>query len=142
MTSSTASEDILTAIKRMLRSQLFFGMLAILYQIFSEDVTRIESASIGVVVAIIPGLFGMYLASVKAKKNPDADIKDLIQFSRKVKLVYTVILFAIVFRLMDVENIVVIASYCITFIGYFVSPFLNKKEDDLRIEGGKRTNRS
>nr|WP_284676602.1 hypothetical protein [Vibrio sinus] len=126
----------------MLRSQLFFGMLAILYQIFSEDVTRIESASIGVVVAIIPGLFGMYLASVKAKKNPDADIKDLIQFSRKVKLVYTVILFAIVFRLMDVENIVVIASYCITFIGYFVSPFLNKKEDDLRIEGGKRTNRS
>ncbi len=75
----------------------------------------------------------MYLASVKAKKNPDAEIKDLIQFSRKVKLVYTVILFAIVFRLMDVENIVVIVSYCITFIGYFVSPFLNKKEDDLRI---------
>lgn len=133
MIDSTTSDDILIAIKRMMRSQLFFGMLVIIYQIFSGDIARIESASIGVVVAIIPGLFGMYLASVKAKKNPDADIKDLIQFSRKVKLVYTVILFAIVFRLMDVENIVVIVSYCITFIGYFVSPFLNKKEDDLRI---------
>ncbi|CAH0539193.1 ATP synthase subunit I [Vibrio marisflavi] len=133
MIDSTTSDDILIAIKRMMRSQLFFGLLVIIYQVFSGDIARIESASIGVVVAIIPGLFGMYLASVKAKKNPDAEIKDLIQFSRKVKLVYTVILFAIVFRLMDVENIVVIVSYCITFIGYFVSPFLNKKEDDLRI---------
>ncbi|EGU46590.1 hypothetical protein VIOR3934_07548 [Vibrio orientalis CIP 102891 = ATCC 33934] len=128
MKESTASDDILLAMKKIMWCQLLFGLFAIIFEIFSSynRGVNIESALIGVILAILPGMFGMFLASRKAKFRPDVDIKDLMQLSGSMKLVYTVISFALVFHFFKMRNVVMITSYSITFLGYFVAPLLYK----------------
>lgn len=116
--------------------QLTFGLFAIAFELlssFHRDL-NIESAFIGVFLAIIPGMFGMFVASRKAKYRPNVDLKDLMQLSGSVKLVYTVISFALVFHFFKMRNVVILISYAITFLGYFVAPLLYKQvlDDDAK----------
>ena len=84
---------------------------------------NIESSLIGVLLAAVPSLIGMLLASYKATLRPNKSVKDLVRLSRNIKVIYTIVLFGLVFHFMVVRNSVVIVSYCITFLGCFISPF-------------------
>ncbi|PMH46822.1 hypothetical protein BCU68_01935 [Vibrio sp. 10N.286.49.B3] len=126
MQHDNASTDIVLAAKTMLMSQCLFGVLAIAYEIIMNNSLSVESSLIGVVIAIIPALFGMYIASRKVKYKPNINMKDLMHLSRNIKLVYTVIMFVLAFKFMALSNTVVIEAYCITFIGYFIAPMINK----------------
>ncbi|MGF1742485.1 hypothetical protein L4C34_15645 [Vibrio profundum] len=119
------SDDIIIATKRLVKCQVAFGAVAMLYEVFFSTARgrNIESALIGVLLAIVPSLIGMLLASYKATLRSNKSVKDLIQLSRNAKLIYTVVFFGLVFHFMVIRNVVVIISYCITFLGCFISPF-------------------
>ncbi|EGU30355.1 hypothetical protein VIBRN418_19558 [Vibrio sp. N418] len=136
MKESTASKDILLAMRKIMLCQLTFGLFAVAFEVLSSfhRELNIESALIGVFLAIIPGMFGMFVASRKVKYRPNVDLKDLMQLSGSVKLVYTVISFALVFHFFKMRNVVILISYAITFLGYFVAPLLYKQvlDDDAK----------
>ncbi len=54
MQASIPREDIMLAGKRILYSQLMLGLMFILYEILFGDRLDILSASIGVVIAVVP----------------------------------------------------------------------------------------
>ena len=122
---SSVSDDIIIATKRMVKCQVAFGAVAILYEVFFSTARgrNIESALIGVLLAVVPSLIGMLLASYKARSRPNKSVKDLIQLSRNAKIIYTIIFFFFIFHFMVIRNVAVITSYCITFLGCFISPF-------------------
>ncbi|WP_367971275.1 hypothetical protein RJD38_10935 [Vibrio scophthalmi] len=75
MKESTASKDILLAMRKIMLCQLTFGLFAVAFEVLSSfhRELNIESALIGVFLAIIPGMFGMFVASRKAKYRPNAE---------------------------------------------------------------------
>ncbi|MFC5080389.1 ATP synthase I chain [Vibrio thalassae] len=128
MQASIPSEDIMLAGKRILYGQLMLGLMFILYEILFGDRLDILSASIGVVIAVVPPFIGMIFASLKAKYKPQHNLKDLMRLSRNIKMIYTIVMFILTFRFMELNNVTVLAGYCITVLGFFISPMLKDQQ--------------
>ncbi len=83
-----------------------------------------ESSALGVVIAMLPPLFGFIYASLKVHKNPNYSLRDLMQMSRVVKITYTFLMFILAFQFFKLDNPVILYAYIFTMIGYFLTPFI------------------
>ncbi|MCL9773617.1 ATP synthase subunit I [Vibrio methylphosphonaticus] len=130
MEANMTGDDIMLAGKRILYSQLIIGSIFILYETFFKDKINLESALTGMVIAIVPSLIGMIFASFKAKYKPKQNLNDLMQLSRNIKIIYTIVMFVLTFRFMALRNVTVLAAYCITVLGFFISPLFKDKQEN------------
>lgn len=128
MHSNISSKSIILAGNRMLYSQIIFGSIILLYQIVFKSKLDIESAFVGVSVAIAPLFMGTIIASYKARRKPNHSLKDLLKLSRNIKVIYTIVMFIFTFRFMAVNQHTVLAAYCITVLGLFLSPMFKEQQ--------------
>ncbi|MEZ9301899.1 ATP synthase subunit I [Vibrio breoganii] len=125
------SGDILVAAKKVILCQVVLAIGVVLFEVFFGNKIDMESAVLGVVIAMIPPLIGFIYASLKVQRNPNYSLRDLMQMSRVVKLIYTFVMFILAFRFFGLDNPVIIEAYIVTMIGYFLTPFIigsNKSE--------------
>ncbi|USD61692.1 ATP synthase subunit I [Vibrio sp. SCSIO 43140] len=128
MHSNISSKSIILAGNRMLYSQMVFGSITLLYLIVFKSKLDIESAFIGISIAIAPLFMGTRVASYKAKRKPEYSLKDLLKLSRNIKVIYTIVMFIFTFRFMAVNQHMVLAAYCITVLGLFLSPMFKEQQ--------------
>ncbi|MFB9135632.1 ATP synthase subunit I [Vibrio sp. AK197] len=129
MEASSTSDSIMLAGKRILITQLVIGLVFVLFELFSGGVVGVESAVTGVVIAIIPSMAGMLFASMKSKMKPTESLRDLMNLSRNIKLIYTIILFILTFRFMALRNIVVLIAFSLTMFGHFFTPLFKDQDE-------------
>ncbi|MFA0697923.1 ATP synthase subunit I, partial [Vibrio sp. 10N.222.49.C9] len=79
------SGDILVAAKRVILCQVVLAIGVVLFEVFFGNKIDMESAVLGVVIAMIPPLIGFIYASLKVQRNPNYSLRDLMQMSRVVK---------------------------------------------------------
>ncbi|CAM3064656.1 ATP synthase subunit I [Vibrio rarus] len=118
------SGDILVAAKRVVLCQVVLAVGVVLFEVLFGNKVDMESAALGVIVAMLPPLFGFIYASLKVQRNPNYSLRDLMQMSRVVKIVYTCLMFIIAFRFFGLDNPVMLEAYIVTMIGYFFAPFI------------------
>ncbi|EAS45486.1 hypothetical protein C9J48_07720 [Photobacterium profundum] len=124
----SSRSDILLAAKQILISQIICGAIYLPYVVMYSDLLGIESALIGMAIAVIPSMMGMITATFKVKLKKDSSISELIRVTRTVKLVYTVVMFILAFRFMALSNVIMLSAYGMTFLGCFLTPILNKPQ--------------
>ncbi|PTP90155.1 hypothetical protein [Vibrio splendidus] len=118
------SSDILVAAKRVVLCQIVLAVGVVLYEVFFGNKVDMESSALGVVIAMLPPLFGFIYASLKVHKNPNYSLRDLMQMSRVVKITYTFLMFILAFQFFKLDNPVLLYAYIFTMIGYFLTPFI------------------
>ncbi|MCE7629068.1 ATP synthase subunit I, partial [Vibrio fluvialis] len=116
------SNAIMVAGKRILCAQTVLGLLFIGFEYFRYGTLSAESAFTGVVIAVVPSLIGMLLASIKSKFKPTESLRDLMNLSRNIKVIYTILMFVLTFRFMALRNIVVLIAFSVTMLGHFFTP--------------------
>lgn len=122
METNITSNAIMLAGRRIVIAQLLLGGLFMGYEYLSNGVLSAESALTGVLIAVLPSLLGMVMASIKSKLKPEKSLRDLMNLSRNIKIVYTVVTFVLTFRFMALRNIVVLIAYSVTMLGHFFTP--------------------
>ncbi|GAD80818.1 ATP synthase subunit I [Vibrio ezurae] len=118
------SGDILVAAKRVVLCQVVLAVGVVLFEVIFGNKVDMESAALGVVIAMLPPLIGFMYASLKVQKNPNYSLRDLMQMSRVVKIIYTFVMFILAFRFFGLDNPVILEAYVVTMIGYFFAPFI------------------
>lgn len=118
------SSDILVAAKRVVLCQIVLAVGVVLYEVFFGNKVDMESSALGVVIAMLPPLFGFIYSSLKVHKNPNYSLRDLMQMSRVVKITYTFLMFILAFQFFKLDNPVILYAYIFTMIGYFLTPFI------------------
>ncbi|SDG80522.1 hypothetical protein SAMN04488136_10315 [Vibrio xiamenensis] len=129
MEANSTSDSIMLAGKRILITQLGLGLAFVVYELFSNGAIGVESALTGVVIAIVPSMIGMMFASMKSKMKPSESLRDLMNLSRNIKLIYTIIMFVLTFRFMALRNIVVLIAFCVTMLGHFLTPLFKDQDE-------------
>ena len=86
MEVSSSRSDILSAAKQMLISQIICGAIYLPYVVISSDLLGIESALIGMAIAVIPSMMGMVTAMFKVKLKKDSSISELIRVLERLSL--------------------------------------------------------
>ena len=69
------SSDILVAAKRVVLCQIVLAVGVVLYEVFFGNKVDMESSALGVVIAMLPPLFGFIYASLKVHKNPNYSLR-------------------------------------------------------------------
>ncbi|EKO3931794.1 ATP synthase subunit I [Vibrio fluvialis] len=129
MEASSTSNAIMVAGKRILCAQTVLGLLFIGFEYFRYGTLSAESAFTGVVIAVVPSLIGMLLASIKSKFKPTESLRDLMNLSRNIKVIYTILMFVLTFRFMALRNIVVLIAFSVTMLGHFFTPMFQDKAE-------------
>ncbi|MCE7600984.1 ATP synthase subunit I [Vibrio fluvialis] len=129
MEASSTSNVIMVAGKRILCAQTVLGLLFIGFEYFRYGTLSAESAFTGVVIAVVPSLIGMLLASIKSKFKPTESLRDLMNLSRNIKVIYTILMFVLTFRFMALRNIVVLIAFSVTMLGHFFTPMFKDKAE-------------
>ncbi len=106
MEANIHDDPILVAGKRILIAQAALGLVFIAYEYMRSGTLSAESAITGVLIAILPSLFGMVFASIKSRVKPEESLRDLMHLSRNIKVIYTIVMFVLTFRFMALRNIV------------------------------------
>ncbi|KXI23885.1 ATP synthase subunit I [Photobacterium sanguinicancri] len=128
MESYSPGSDIISVVKSLLLAQSIVGAAVILYQIVSGDSLSVESALIGVAVAVVPSLLGLLAVAVKVKRNNRSHISELAWFNESIKLTYTAVLMLLVSRFIEINEIVMLIAYSLTYMGSCLTPILNKPQ--------------
>ncbi|MDO6541284.1 ATP synthase subunit I [Photobacterium sanguinicancri] len=128
MESYSPGSDIISVVKSLLLAQSIVGAAVILYQIVSGDSLSVESALIGVAVAVVPSLLGLLAVAVKVKRNKRSHISELAWFNESIKLTYTAVLMLLVSRFIEINEIVMLIAYSLTYMGSCLTPILNKPQ--------------
>ncbi|CAH7458679.1 conserved membrane hypothetical protein [Vibrio chagasii] len=118
------SGDILVAAKRVVLCQVVLAVGVVLYEVFFGNKVDMESSALGIVIAMLPPLFGFIYTSLKVRKNPNYSLRDLMQMSRVVKITYTFLMFILAFQFFKLDNPVILYAYILTMVGYFLTPFI------------------
>ena len=118
------SGDILVAAKKVILCQVVLAVGVVLFEVFLGNKVDMESSALGIVIAMLPPLFGFIYASLKVRKNPNYSLRDLMQMSRVVKITYTFLMFILAFQFFKLDNPVILYAYIFTMIGYFLTPFI------------------
>ncbi|MDN3702246.1 ATP synthase subunit I [Vibrio artabrorum] len=118
------TSDILVAAKTVVLCQVILAIGVVLFEVFFGNKLDMESSVLGIVMAIIPPLLGFIYASLKVRKNPNYSLRDLMQMSRVVKIIYTFLMFILVFKFLKLDNPVILYAYIFTMVGYFLTPFI------------------
>ncbi|MBF9002793.1 ATP synthase subunit I [Vibrio nitrifigilis] len=129
MVANSTSKAIMLAGRRILCAQLTLGILFIIGVFFSQGKLSAESACIGVIIAILPSYLGMGLASIKSRSQPTKSLRDLMKLSRRTKLIYTVLLFVLTFKLLSLHNVVVLIAFSVAMLGHFVTPLMAGQDE-------------
>ena len=127
MEANIHDDPILMAGKRILIAQATLGLVFIAYEYMRSGSLSAESAITGVLIAILPSLFGMVFASIKSRVKPEESLRDLMHLSRNIKVIYTIVMFVLTFRFMAVRNIVVLIGFCVTMFGHFLTPLFRDR---------------
>lgn len=128
MESHSPSSDIVSVIKSLLIAQSIIGAIVILYEIISGDSLSVESALIGVIVAVVPSLLGLLAVALKVKRNNRSHISELAWFNEAIKWTYTAVLMLLVSKYIEINEIVMIVAYSLTYMGSCLTPILNKPQ--------------
>ncbi|MEZ8092988.1 ATP synthase subunit I [Photobacterium swingsii] len=128
MESYSPGSDIISVVKSLLIAQSIVGALVILYQIVLGNALSVESALIGVAIAVVPSLLGLLAVAVKVKRNNRSHISELAWFNESIKLIYTAVLMLLVSRFIEINEIVMLVAYSLTYVGSCLTPILNKPQ--------------
>ncbi|MEZ8739341.1 ATP synthase subunit I [Photobacterium swingsii] len=128
MESYSPGSDIISVVKSLLIAQSIVGALVISYQIVLGDALSVESALIGVAIAVVPSLLGLLAVAVKVKRNNRSHISELAWFNESIKLIYTAVLMLLVSRFIEINEIVMLVAYSLTYVGSCLTPILNKPQ--------------
>ena len=128
MKADSGCNDIISAAKIILLGQLIVGFLFIISICITNNSFGVKSAIIGVAIAVIPSLLGLGSAAYKLKMNTDVSIRYLAKLNSLVKWVYTALMILTVVRFIPVDNKIMLLAYSVTFLGYFLTPILNKPQ--------------
>ncbi|WP_261817952.1 ATP synthase subunit I [Vibrio gallicus] len=130
MKLDSANTSIIVAAKRVFLCQIVLAVGVVLYEVVFGNELGLKSALVGSAIAIIPALLGFYYSSLKVQRNPDYSLRDLMKMSRVVKLIYTFVAFIIAFKVLNLDNPVIIEAYIVTMIGHFLTPFIADSQSE------------
>ncbi|MGR5062141.1 ATP synthase subunit I [Photobacterium sp. DNB22_13_2] len=120
--------DIISALKSLLLAQSIIGVVVVLYEFVSSDSLGGESALIGVAIAVVPSLLGLLSVAIKVKRNKRSHIGELAWFNEIIKWTYTALLMLMVSRFNEINEIVMLVAYSLTYVGSCLTPMLNKPQ--------------
>ncbi|WPC76131.1 ATP synthase subunit I [Vibrio porteresiae] len=129
MEANSTSKAIMLAGRRILFAQAALGVLFVIGAFLFAGQLSGESAVTGVVIAVLPSLFGMGLASIKSRSKPSESLRDLMNLSRNTKVIYTIIMFVLTFRLLALRNIIVLVAFSVAMLGHFFTPFFTDRNE-------------
>lgn len=124
------STSIIVAAKRVFLCQIVLAVGVVLYEVVFGNKLDMESAILGCAIAMLPALIGFFYSSLKVQRNPNYSLRDLMQMSRVVKLIYTFVAFIIAFRFFMLDNPVILEAYIVTMVGYFLTPFIADSQSE------------
>ena len=123
MQAISTSQAIMVAGCRILKVQSYLGGIVIVATLYTQGMVTAESALMGSLIAIVPTFLGNGLAAFKSRSQPKKGLKDLINISRRTKLVYTMVLFIATFRAMTLHDTVVLCAFSVVMLGHFMTPW-------------------
>lgn len=124
----TYQQDILSASKFIIFGKIITSLVLIVGLISLGLSREIYSLCLGIAIAIIPNALGIWFASIKARINPNVDIKVLARTVEMTQWVYTALFVLVAVKFLSFNSDVLLLSYSFTFLGCFIAPMLNKPQ--------------
>ncbi|MGF1737802.1 ATP synthase subunit I [Photobacterium satsumensis] len=128
MEGHSPCSDIISALKSLLSAQSVIGAIVVLYEFVSSDSQSVESAFIGVAIAVVPSLLGLLSVAIKVKRNKRSHIGELAWFNEIIKWTYTAVFMLMVSRFNEINEITMIVAYSLTYMGSCFTPIFNKPQ--------------
>ncbi|PSW13521.1 hypothetical protein C9J01_11880 [Photobacterium rosenbergii] len=128
MEGHSPCSDIISAVKSLLLAQSIIGAIVVLHEVVSSDYLSVKSALIGVVIAVVPSLLGLLAVAIKVKRNKRSNINQLAWFNEVIKWTYTALLMLLVSKIFEINEVVMLMTYSLTYLGSCLTPMLNKPQ--------------
>ncbi|MCA2017250.1 ATP synthase subunit I [Vibrio tritonius] len=129
MEANSTSKAIMLAGRRILFAQAALGVLFVIGAFLFAGQLSGTSAFTGVLIAIFPSFLGMGLAAIKSRSKPSESLRNLMNLSRNTKMIYTIIMFVLTFRLLALRNIVVLVAFSVAMLGHFITPLFTDQNE-------------